>query len=204
MSQLSKGISRPMELEYDIRRTIILGAYMDHWGMPNTRNLLTRGSRRVEVYSFPSAPNDNFHRFATVGLSSCVFEDGRSCDAELLLALPDAVATEQPDSITNYLFGITAYVLESLKRSPKSEDVVPESQLAPEGWPKAILFDEPRGESESLELFHVGAQHVNLLWLVPIFGSEYSLIKREGMAAFDRAAENLEFSLVEVRRSPCV
>ena len=192
-----------MELEYDIRRTIILGAYMDHWGMPKTRNLLTRDSRRVELYSFPPLPKDNVHRFATVGLSSCIFEDGRSCDAELLLTLPDAVASEQPDTIINYVFDIASYVLDSLRRSPKSEDVVPESQLAPEGWPKAILFDEPRGEPESLESFHVGAQHVNLLWLVPIFGSEYSLIKSEGVADFDRAAEKLEFSLVEVRRSPC-
>lgn len=192
-----------MELEYDIRRTIILGAYMDHWGMPKTRNLLTRDTRQVELYSFPPLPNDNVHRFATVGLSSCVFDDGRSCDAELLLTLPEAVASEKPDTIINYVFDIAAYVLESLGRSPKSEDVVPESQLAPEGWPEAILFDEPRGEPESLESFHVGVQHVNLLWLVPIFGSEYSLIKTEGVAAFDSAAEKLEFSLVEVRRSPC-
>ncbi|MCG8522529.1 MAG: suppressor of fused domain protein [Pseudomonadales bacterium] len=193
-----------MELEYDIRRTIILGSYMDHWGMPNVRKVMAKDSKRVELYSFPpSSKANNVHRFATVGLSSCTFADGRSCDAEIFLTVPEVVAQDQFDEITNYLFDVLAYVIEKLGRSPRSEDTVPVTQLAPKGWPKALLFDDPRGEPESLEVFHVGAQHVNLLWLIPIFGSEYSLIKQNGIEAFDREADKMEFSVVEVRRTPC-
>ena len=76
--------------------------------------------------------------------------------------------------------------------------------FAPEGWPKALLFDQPNGEPEELSCFHVGAQHINLLWVVPIHGAEYELIKKVGIESFDKAIQSIELSLVDVRRPSCV
>ncbi len=81
---------------------------------------------------------------------------------------------------------------------------MPETTLAPDGWPKALLFDQPCGEPEELSCFHVGAQHVNLLWVVPIYGNEYDLIKEKGIECFDEAIQEIDLSVVDVRRKSCV
>lgn len=192
-----------MELEFDIKRSIILSKYMNYWGMPETRKVMTRENERVELYVFPGEDLDQITRIATIGLSSCNFKDGRSCSSELLLVIPFDVAEDNFESISNYIFDICAYILCTLERNVNSEDLVPENDLAPTGWPKALLFDEPRGEPEDLECIHIGIQHINLRWVIPIFGSEYNLIKSSGIESFDNAVDEMELSLVETRREPC-
>ncbi|MDB5386011.1 MAG: hypothetical protein JWM11_1657, partial [Planctomycetaceae bacterium] len=44
------------QFTFDIRRTLILGLYMQHWGMPEERVVSRKEETRIEVYSFP--PNE--------------------------------------------------------------------------------------------------------------------------------------------------
>lgn len=192
-----------MELEFDIRRTVILSEYLKCWGMPETRKVMYREKEVVELYVFPGEDIDQVTRIATIGLSSCKFSNSTSCNSELLMVVPYDIGIDQLDSIRNYIFDISAYILRTLNRNIKAEDLIPESPLAPEKWPKALLFDEPRGEPEQVTCYHVGVQHVSLSWIVPIFGAEYNLIKTEGIESFDKAVENMELSLVETRRESC-
>ena len=193
-----------MTLEFDIRRTIILSSYMKHWGMPEYRKIISRDNETIELYSFPCADNEFVSRFATVGLSSCHFKNAESCHSELMLIVPKEIALKQSEELSDYIFDVMAYILDTLGRTVSFEDLIPENPLAPEGWPKALLFDEPRGEPEELNCFQIGSQHVELLWLIPIFGSEYRLIKENGIGKFDEALESIELSLVDVRRDSCV
>jgi hypothetical protein len=192
-----------MELEFDIRRSIILSEYLKGWGMPETRKVMTREKELVELYIFPGEDIDQVTRFATIGLSSCKFSDDKSCNSELLMVVPYHVGIDQVDSISNYMFDICAYITNTLNHNIKAEDLIPEGILAPENWPKALLFDEPRGEPEELGCFHIGTQHVNLSWVVPIFGREYDLINSKGIESFDEAVVKMELSLVETRRESC-
>ena len=89
-------------------------------------------------------------------------------------------------------------------RNVKSEDLIAEIESAPSDWPNALLFDDPRGEPNELNYFHIGMQHVKLSWVVPIFDSEYDLIRTSGIESFDAAIENAELSLVEIRRDSSV
>lgn len=194
-------------LTFDIRRTIMLSAYMKYWGSPEYRQTITRESERVELYSFPGPESSKITRFSTVGLSSDQAEGSRKknhTDVELLMVLPKDVASEQERQISNYLFDIVAYVLNQFEENPMVGTTIPETPLAPLGWPKAILFDEPRGEPEELGFFHVGSQHVDLLWLVPIYGSEYQLIKKNGLERFDRLVDESNISLVDIGRPSLV
>ncbi len=193
-----------MTLEFDIRRSVILSQYLKCWGMPETRKIMSKGETHVELYSFPGEDSDQVSRFATVGLSSNKFSNSTTCDSELLLVLPHDVAHEQREEISHYLFDISSYLIDTLGRNVKAEDILPEMSVVPEGWPKAILFDEPRGEPENLTSFLIGEQHVNLHWVVPIFGVEYSLIKSEGIEAFDQAIDNIDLSLLDTGRDSCV
>jgi hypothetical protein len=120
------------------------------------------------------------------------------------MVLPTNVVVKQTDEIINYIFDIVAYLVGTLERNLTAETTIPESKLAPAGWPKALLFDEPRGEVEDLSSFHVGSQHVELFWIIPIFGAEYDLIKNGEIERFDKIIENMDIEVTDVRRTSCV
>lgn len=192
---------------FDIRRSIILSKYMKHWGMPEFRQVITNENVRVELYTFPSREDEDVTRFSTIGLSSYPIEDNADecdCAVELLMVLPKCIAYEQEEQIKNYLFDVAAYLINTLGRTPDVGTTIPESPLAPDNWPKALLFDEPRGEPEELGCFQVGRQHINLLWLIPIHGSEYKIIKKMGLDKFDKIDQQQDISLIDVMRGPIV
>jgi len=79
--------------------------------------------------------------------------------------------------------------------------LIRESPLVPESWSaKAIFVDEARGEAEEVSSIKFDQQDVNLFWLVPLNGSEYDLIKREGIEEFDRIEAKSDISLLDVNR----
>ena len=162
---------------------------------------MSKDEEAVELYTFPG---ELIQRYATVGLSSCNITDSIQCNTELFLAVPRDIVEEQSESITNYIFDISSYLVTTLCENTKAEDVVSESPIAPEGWPKALLFDQPSGEPEELYCFHIGVQHINLLWIVPIYGAEYDLIWEDGIEKFDEAMKNEDLSVIDVRRNSCV
>lgn len=205
----NKGVceTKFQKLSFDIRRTIILSEYMKHWEMPEFRQTMSRENERVELYTFPGNDSENVTRFSTIGLSSIRSKDSErqyGIGAELMMVLPKEVAIEQEDQIKNYLFDVASYLLNTPGRQLTVGTTIPESPLAPKGWPKALLFDEPRGEPEDLSCFHIGSQHVDLFWLIPIYGNEYELIKEKGLDAFDKLDETEDISLVDVNRPPLV
>ena len=199
-----------LDLECDIKRSIILAEYIKCWGMPETRHIMSTNNtfnkaEIVEVYVFPGEDMDQVSRVATIGLSSCKFDDGKSCSSELLMVLPYDIVDDEVDAISDYIFDISIHIINSLERNLGAEDILPEHAIerVPEGWPRALLFDEPRGEPNELNNFYIGMQHVKLTWAVPIFDSEYALIKNSGIESFDAAIHDAEVSLVEVRRDAC-
>jgi hypothetical protein len=190
-----------LSFEFDIRRTIILSKYIAYWGMPEYRNVMSKGNHSVVLYSFPE---EHFTRFATVGLSSAILPNSDKCNSEIVMVLPSSVVAKQTNEIVNYIFDIVAYLINTLKRNLTTETIIPESNLASTGWPKALFFDEPRGEVEDLSCFHVGSQNIDLFWVIPIFGTEYDLIKNGEIERFDEIVENMNVEITDVRRPSCV
>ncbi|MEH6450484.1 MAG: suppressor of fused domain protein [Oleispira sp.] len=207
---MSTDLNSDEQFSFDIKRSIILAEYIKCWGMPEARNLMPQSkaadekSMPIELYLFPGEDMDQVTRLATIGLSSCKFYDDKSCNNELLMVLPFDVADEQWESVSQYIFEISNYIVNTLGRNVKSEDLRKEAESAPADWPKALLFDDPRGEPNELNHFYIGMQHVTLSWAVPIFASEYELIKASGIESFDAAVADAETSLVEIRRDECV
>lgn len=197
--------SREKQLEADIRRTIILGAYLKHWGMPDSRITSSRQGEVVEVYSFPPmSEGGKVHRVASVGMSGVRRADGARVSYELLLTLPRDMGQVSFEEAASFLMDVFAYSLRA-DVSFAEGNVIPETPLMPKHWnPRAILIDEPRGEPEELSNFQVGGQDVHLLWVVPIYRSEYELILRDGLDDFDRRCEQSEWSLADPRRPPFV
>lgn len=181
----------------------MLSAYMKYWGYPLRRTICTGKEGCVEVYEFP--PKDGgVYRFATIGVSS----QSRPCnclaDWELLLCLPEGLGGCEPAVVVNYLLDIMVYTL-----GPDVEigvgTLIPESPLAPASWTtKAILFDEARGEPEEITSICIGKQDINLLWLIPVTGAEYNLVKLKGFEEFDRIEAECDVSLLDVNRKGIV
>lgn len=206
---MSSDSNSDEKFSLDVKRSIILAEYIKCWGMPEARSLMlhsemSHNEMPVELYLFPGEDMDQVSRVVTIGLSACKFPGGKSCNNELLMVLPFDVADDEWQAVSQYIFELSNYIVNALGCNIQAEDLKQASDAAPEGWPNAILFDDPRGEPNELNHFYIGMQHVTLSWAVPIFASEYELIKDQGIEAFDAAVESAEISLVEVRRESSV
>ncbi len=187
----------------DIRRSIILGKYIEHWGLPKFRTCCRKSEGEdpvaVEVYQFPSR-KDGVYRFATVGISGQKTDYGTIAHWEFLLAVPEDLGGASEDKVVHYICDIMAYSLEDGVSVCEGE-TIPETKLAPEEWStNAIFFSEALGEPEELSCFHIGAQHVDLIWLVPVTESERLYITDHSLEEFDKKVESAEYSLIDVNR----
>ncbi len=197
----SSNEQKAEQLAFDIRRSILLASYLQHWGQPLNRSIsMKEGSLLgVEVYEFP-AQNDGVHRFATIGVSCQTLDSGSSANWELLFCLPPGLGGADATSVVDYQLDIMAYSLRA-EVDMKVGTLIPVSTLAPNAWTtKALLVDEARGEAEEMYFHSIGRKRVELLWLVPLTGSEYDLVKSKGVDAFDRLEAESHVSLLDVNR----
>lgn len=189
-------------LSFDIRRTLILGAYIKEWAIPEYRVILQNQEKNIyiEIYYFPPY-NENYPaRFATVGLSNTSRTTGEYLRTEWMLALENKLGDESIDRIFSYFCDLITHNIEHIDSSVPPR-VMSESHLAPEKWKtKAILIDELRGESEHLETLKIGNEEVSVLWVVPISKQESKMILEKGIDAFDDYIEQLSYSIIDPKR----
>ena len=192
--------SEAAKLVFDIRRTLILGVYMRYWGMPEYRWISRHESHAIEVYSFPPGKDELVHRFATVGASAVNREDGKPANYELCMILPDELGGASADEVVSLMLDVAVHSYRKDVRCSVGA-TISETPLMPAKWlPKALLFDALRGEPEELSHISVGAQCIEVLWLVPIYGDEQELIASEGIDAFDLLDAQTDWSVVDPRR----
>jgi len=190
---------------HDVRRSVLLDTYIRCWGMPLQRVLARHADTGhvLEVYVFPSHEGQPIARFATVGVSAHVCATG-TIDKELLMALPGDLGGASRDEVVSFMLDIAAYVIYT-REDVEPPFTVPETPLAPRAWAtSALLVDQARGESEELGEIGLGDDEVELLWVIPIYPSEYRFIKASGFDAFDALADKGEFSLVDIGRPPLI
>jgi hypothetical protein len=184
----------------DLRTAVVLGNYVRHWGLPDERVTSSRHDEVVQVYSFPPNETSAVHRFATVGVSGVAKADGKPAQWELLMVLPADLGGAQRTIVTNLLLDVMAYSLRTDVRFAAGT-TIPVSPLTPSVWnARALLIDEPRGEAPELSTFHLGVQHIDLFWVVPIHEAEYHLIKEKGLSALDDASSATNSSLIDPNR----
>lgn len=186
-------------LSFDIRRSIILSMYIKEWSMPEYRVILenSKNATFIEIYYFPSVDHGSPARFASIGLSNTLRRNGRPVSAEWMLALDNGLGGESVDRIFSYLSDLIAHNIENIEDSEPPR-VLGESHLAPEQWTtKAILIDELRGESDSLEQISIGNERINVLWVVPISKQELDIISNDGIEAFDQYIERISSSIID-------
>ncbi|TYP73100.1 suppressor of fused domain protein [Paenibacillus methanolicus] len=189
-------------LSFDIRRTIILGAFIKEWSMPQYRVILNHPEKavHVEIYYFPAAGENDVARFSTVGLSNTLRSNGQPIGTEWVMALPYDLGGESVDRIFSYVCDLIAHHIVT-SRDSRIPIVMEESKLAPANWStKAFFLDELRGESEDLEEIQIGNEVIRVVWALPITAQEATLILREGVDAFDSYMAGTEHSIIDPRR----
>ncbi|MEI2280639.1 suppressor of fused domain protein [Paenibacillus polysaccharolyticus] len=195
-------LSNEERFSLDIRRTFLLGTYMNEWGMPESRIVLSKTERNihVEIYYFPATSQSEISRFVTVGLSQAARPSGEQVAAEWMLALPSDLGGVGVERVNIYLADIITHHIEN---APDSDipRVMKSSTLAPTEWnATALLIDELRGEKEALELIHIGQETVPLLWVIPITPDEADLILEQGIEEFDTHVESSDYSIIDPQR----
>ncbi|SDC35137.1 suppressor of fused domain protein [Paenibacillus sp. FSL R7-0313] len=193
--------SKEERFSLDIRRTFLLGAYMNEWGVPELRIILSKPERNihVEIYYFPATSQSGIARFVTVGLSQATRPSGELVAAEWMLALQPDLGGEEVERVNTYLVDLISHHIENVPDSTVPR-VMESSELAPARWnATAFLIDELRGEKESLEQIQVGHETIALLWAVPITSFEANLLLTKGLDEFDAWIESSQYSII----NPC-
>jgi hypothetical protein len=172
--------------------------------MPDIRLVSRKGTNRIEVYSFPAHSEASVHRFATVGLSGCLREDGQPINCELLMVLPVSLGGSSTDAVMRFLLDVAAHglradVRHALGSTIQHVDVMPRSWSA-----RSLLLDEPRGEPKDLDLFQVGSELVRLLWVIPIYENELSFIRDSGVDQFCNLELETTIELIDPNRPSLV
>ncbi len=188
----------------DVRRAIILGAYMAHWGRPEVRKVSRKDGRRIDTYSF--APNDvnAVHRFATCGASSFPKECGDAFPHEFLLSLPPELGGVNVDRVMDFVMDVFTHGL-SEGVNYRRGTVVDCQALLPAPWSTDhLLLEEPLGESETLAVTHVGPEHIELLWMIPLHASEASFVTSHGFDALSELAQAEGVDLIDPLRDTLV
>jgi hypothetical protein len=189
---------------FDLRRTIILSRYIHHWGIPDYRVVSRKGSDVVEVYSFPPSSGSVVHRFATIGVSAHKKQTGEHLDYELLTVLPPGLGGASIKQVADFLLDVFAHGLRSDVHY-RNGCIIPEITVMPDCWrTRAAMLDEPLGEPEELSVFHVGAQHVTLYWVIFLHQAEAAFISSHGLEEFDRLVKSTGTNLIDPNHNCCV
>lgn len=192
------------EFDFDLRRCCTLPRYIEAWQFPTQRRLSQPPRlhhRRLEVYDFPCVADDAVRRVATVGLGAV---SGDQAGRELMMALPKDWAGASWSEVADFLLDIAVHaaIVGDIFREGAT---VPPTALMPRSWsPRALAVLAPLGEPETTASFHCGTQHVDLLWIVPIYESEFAQIRRDGIGWFYDAMDASDDSPVWPDRDPFV
>jgi len=190
-------------LHFDVYRTVVLGHYMRFWGMPEYRKIVTgpTGVLAFEVYTFPTSQNKHVLHVATVGLAECRKAVGGEEGHEYFMTLPEDFGGSTMDEVINYFVDFCVHSLENLNHAELPR-VMGESKLAPAKWnTRAMLVDEPRGESEEFDQVQINdSLSVEFQWVIPIYQNEYKFILEHGIEEFDELAQGAKLSIADITR----
>lgn len=130
--------------DFDVRRSILLGEFIKHRGVPELRRTTRKAEDIVETFSFPASSEDDVFRAATIGASSVEREDGGLAAFELFMVLPSDMAGCNFEQISALMFDVFAHGLRPDVRFNVGYTIAP-TPILPIGWPtRAILLDHPR------------------------------------------------------------
>ena len=191
------------QLDFDVRRTILLHNYIQAWGVPQDRKIIHKEGRPpIEIYLFI---DELIVRFATIGLSAQVNEkSNKIANYELLFACGHKLQGTSLGHIMDYVLDISTSSIANFDNF-KIGSMIPNIAIAPNSWEmKSIFVDEARAEPEHFIKIMIGDQAVEVLWLIPLHEAEYLYIKQNGISKFDERCREEELAVIDLNRSSFV
>jgi hypothetical protein len=168
-----------------------------HFGDHEGRRLLSKDAVAISVHRYSDG---TLMRYVSFGLSSL------SCSPrighELLLVTTADMSPAEVDTCYTFVFDLIAYVA-GQGHGLDVPSLVPPSEISP--WTmKAVLFDEARGEDESLAELQVAGRSIGLAWVVPLHASEWRYASEHGLESLDARLEAASAELIDLERPPAV
>lgn len=194
-------------LHVDVYRTIVLGHYIQYWGLPTYRRVVRQGADRpsFEVYAFPSTGTGRPFRIATVGLAEKIKADGEREGKEYYMALQDDFGGATLEEVFDYLVATVTLIVAEEDRSSLPRVLKPSVPVLAKWAATALLIDEANAERDGFETVCIACQFdVQIAWLVPLRDAEYQLILEQGVEKFDELVQASEQSLIDPNREGLV
>src|SRR5689334_20886395 len=143
MSDSNKTFSR------DVKRTMILGAYIRNWGMPKNRRIISKTRKSIELYNFPSSQQSgNLERLATVGVSDAFDQGAGESGVEVFFAWQPDPSVVTTDEIEDLVLDVAVHIFGAgIKEYGTVLDVARKPQALDAD---RVLLDEPLTERKSL------------------------------------------------------
>jgi len=190
------------DFSQDVKRAVLLGTYIAHWGMPKTRRVISSadGMGRIELYDFPASHlTGGIARLATIGVSDAFSQRDGESGIELLFAWLPNSTLEPLAAIEDLVLDAAVYV--HLERMREQGVVLRLERGLASVEARKFLLDEPLAEEKSVVTIGLGAAHIHLLWLVPLFDDEAAFVSARGIDQFDEARRYSAQNLFRLNRS---
>lgn len=188
-----KELTVTSEFEFDLARSLLLGKYVGAWGVPSARKKFTFNQEDLaEIYFFHS---DGVVRLCSIGCFRIKSES--SLRYEVLTVFDTGDRGYSEDAATEFMSDCLQFVFNSIDElaTPKLVDYVFEDKRS-----RIILFDEARGEDDSIANFAFGKDRIQLAWAAQLTPRELQIIKSRGMKHFDGMVDSGEINLLKLSR----
>jgi Suppressor of fused protein (SUFU) len=186
---------------FDVRRTLLLGHMAAAWGLPQTRAIYSKGSDRVETYSFPPRHAQDAYRFATVGVSALSFPAGRPIPFELMTLLPPDLAGAERKTVMDILMDIALHLQDRGEDCTSATTLRSVPQIPPQWNKPAVLLDAPLFETTDMGPVLVGKESVAFVCAFFLARDEYEFIAGHSVSAFLDIVEKSSETLLNPFRS---
>ncbi|RSZ55209.1 suppressor of fused domain protein [Massilia atriviolacea] len=194
-------------LDADVYRTIVLGHYIQYWGLPDKRRIVRDGAGAplFEAYAFPAQGAGRPFRIASVGLAHTIKADGERDGREYYMALEDGLGGATLEQVFDYAAAAAMQIAAGAER-PELPHALKPAVAAPAAWSStALLLDQPSAENEGFDTLCIACRFdLEIVWLIPLHEAEYRFIAEHGIDDFDELVQASDQSLIDPARAGLV
>jgi len=183
------------DFERDLAKSFLLSKFIGEWGTPSIRTKFRFLEEELaEIYVFSST---DIVRLCSFGCLQAETED------KVMHEVLCVFDTSDPEYSDKRAMAFMSDCLQYFFTAEKSLEV---PQLVnfnfDQSRRRVILFDEARGEPDSVSLFDFDNRSFQLVWASEIKNEELIFIQKHGMEKFDRLVDDGTVDLLRVSRKP--
>ncbi|MHA6853512.1 suppressor of fused domain protein [Ralstonia pseudosolanacearum] len=175
-----------------------LGHLVEGWADSSPTEV---AGKNIQVVRFSGVPYEGASTFATLGLSDYVVDLGgdRSVRQEFLFATRDCYPAEQ---VASFLVTFSSFVRSKQRALLRGDVIGPSTPLISGVAANGLYASNPVIFPEGVGTYSTSSPATVMVWLIPLVGSDSSLVKEVGWNRFEDLLEMQNPDLLDLNRDP--